>query len=415
MKKITFILLIGIALFTLIGCKSGFKDVKLKETANFKYINHISAPSLEKEYKSLDREFISNYNDFAYKALASIYSDKNNNLYSPASLYMSLSMLLEGADGNSYDQIQNALGSTSYIKTINNNLYANNYYQNDKGEARMANSYWINIDANIKEDYINTLNDNYYAEGFRTRFDDTAKSNMAKWINSKTKDLLNVKKEDFNNLEDMELCVINTIYFDNKWDKEFNTSNNTVDKFYTDEEVNCTYMYHEISSFYYVDESYSAVSDNFYNGNSITYILPNEGVDIKDIINNINFRKIEGYNHNSYNVKLYVPKFKYNVKLDLEPILRSMGIVDIFSTTDANLSKISDDYLYISEITQGAGIEFSEEGVKAASYTKWGAKATAIEIPTNNIIFKLNRPFIYYISDSNGCILFMGTINNPNK
>ena len=92
-----------------------------------------------------------------------------------------------------------------------------------------------------------------------------------------------------------------------------------------------------------------------------------------------------------------------------------MGIVDIFSTTDANLSKISDDYLYISEITQGAGIEFSEEGVKAASYTKWGTKATAMEIPTNTIIFKLNRPFIYYISDSNGCILFMGTINNPNK
>ena len=415
MKKITFILLIGIALFTLVGCKSGFKDVKLKETANFKYINHISTPSIEKEYKSLDREFISNYNDFAYKALASIYRDKNNNLYSPASLYMSLSMLLEGADGNSYDQIRNALGSTSYIKTINKNLYANNYYQNDKGEARMANSYWININANIKEDYINTLNDNYYAEGFKTRFDDTAKSNMAKWINSKTKDLLNVKKEDFNNLEDMELCVINTIYFDNKWNKEFKTSNNTVDKFYTDEEVNCTYMYHEISSFYYVDESYSAVSDNFYNGNSITYILPNEGVDIKDIINNINFRKTDEYSHNSYNVKLYVPKFKYNVKLDLEPILRSMGIVDIFSTTDANLSKISDDYLYISEITQGAGIEFSEEGVKAASYTKWGTKATAMEIPTNTIIFKLNRPFIYYISDSNGCILFMGTINNPNK
>ena len=292
MKKITFILLIGIALFTLVGCKSGFKDVKLKETANFKYINHISTPSIEKEYKSLDREFISNYNDFAYKALGSIYSDKNNNLYSPASLYMSLSMLLEGADGNSYDQIQNALGSTSYIKTINKNLYTNNYYQNDKGEARMANSYWININANIKEDYINTLNDNYYAEGFKTRFDDTAKSNMAKWINSKTKDLLNVKKEDFNNLEDMELCVINTIYFDNKWNKEFKTSNNTVDKFYTDEEVNCTYMYHEISSFYYVDESYSAVSDNLYNGNSITYILPNEGVDIKDIINNINFRNI---------------------------------------------------------------------------------------------------------------------------
>ena len=405
MKKITFILLIGIALFTLVGCKSSFKDVKLKETANFKYINHISTPSIEKEYKSLDGEFISNYNDFAYRALGSIYRDKDNNLYSPASLYMSLSMLLEGADGNSYDQIQNVLGSTSYIKTINKNLYANNYYQNDKGEARMANSYWINIDANIKEDYINTLNDNYYAEGFKTIFDDTAKSNMAKWINSKTKDLLNVKKEDFNNLEDMELCVINTIYFDNKWDKEFKASDNKVDKFYTDEEINCTYMYHEISSFYYVDESYSAVSDNFYNGNSITYILPNEEVDIKDIINNINFRKIEGYNHNSYNVKLYVPKFKYNVKLDLEPILGSMGIVDIFSTTDANLSKISDDYLYISEITQGAGIEFSEEGVKA----------TAIEIPTNTIIFKLNRPFIYYISDSNGCILFMGTINNPNK
>lgn len=415
MKKITLIFLISISLIGLVACKSGFRDVKLKETTNFKYINHISEPSIEKENKYIDKEFIANYNDFAYKALGSIYSDKNNNLYSPASLYMSLSMLLEGADGTSYTQIQNALGSTSYIKTINKNLYANNYYQNDKGEARMANSYWINIDANIKEDYINTLNDNYYAEGFKTKFDDEAKSNMAKWINNKTKDLLNVKKEDFNNLEDMDLCVINTIYFDNKWSKEFKQTANVVDKFYSDEEVNCTYMRHTISSFYYANELYGAVCDNFYNGNYITYILPNEGVEIKDILNDINFRKNEAYATNQFEVDLYVPKFKYNLKLDLEPVLKSMGVVDIFSKTDANLSKISDDKLFISEITQGVGIELNEEGVKAASYTKWGAKATGAEFSTNKIVFKLNRPFIYYISDSNGCILFMGTIYNPNN
>ena len=417
MKKIFVLILIFISTFTFVGCKSGFKEVKIKESANFKYINHIELPSEEKQYLSLDKKDATTYNNFAFKSFSKIYSDKTNNFYSPASLYMALAMIAEGADGTSLEEIKALLGNMSYIKNTNKLLYSNNYYKNDKGEASISNSYWINLDINVKDEYINTLNDYYFAEGFKCKFDNEAKSNMAKWVNNNTKGLLDAKESDFEGLEDMKLCVINTIYFDNKWYVEYKTSDTKTDKFYIGESsIDCSFMYHSIGSVYYANDKYSSVSDSFHNGNSITYILPNEGIDIKDIINDIDFKNNDDYyDKGFYTVKLYVPKFKYNVRMDLKETLMTLGVNEVFSRLDANLSKISDTPLYLDQITQGAGIELNETGVKAAAFTKGMTGAKSADEPRKIIEFRLNRPFIYYISDSNGCILFMGSIDNPNK
>ena len=417
MRKIFIFLISLIFTLSLAGCKSEYKEKIIKESKNFKYINHIVLPSEEKEYKRLDKTDSNTYNKFAYNTFSKMYKDDTNNFYSPASLYMALSMIAEGADGNSLEEIKAALGDMSYIKNTNKLLYSNNYYKNDKGEASIANSYWIKLDIDVKDEFINTLNDYYYAEGFKCEFDSEAKSNMAKWVNNKTKGLLDAKENDFAGLENMKLCFINTVYFDNKWLVEYETSNTRTDKFYVDNNsIDCSFMNHTISSAYYTCDKYSSVVDSFHNGNSITYILPNEGIDIKDIIDDIDFKNNEDYYDAShYTVHLYVPKFKYNVRVDLKDTLISLGVQEVFSKVNANLSKISDTPLYLDQITQGAGIEINESGVKAAAFTKGFTGAKASDEPREVIDFKLNRPFIYYISDSNGCILFMGSIDNPNK
>ena len=70
--------------------------------------------------------------------------------------------------------------------------------------------------------------------------------------------------------------------------------------------------------------------------------------------------------------------------------------------------------LYVSKSIQNAGIEFSESGVKAAAFTFHGMSKGAAA-PQESVNFVLDHPFIYQIYDVNGCVLFMGVVNNPNK
>lgn len=107
-------------------------------------------------------------------------------------------------------------------------------------------------------------------------------------------------------------------------------------------------------------------------------------------------------------LNITVPKFKYITKFDLNNTLESVGVKSIFKGGLDNIEL----GLRVSKIKQVAGIELSEEGVKAAAVTSIDGP-TSVEPIDKKVNIKLNRPFIYYILDSNNTILFSGVMNNP--
>ena len=70
---------------------------------------------------------------------------------------------------------------------------------------------------------------------------------------------------------------------------------------------------------------------------------------------------------------------------------------------------------YVNEITHEAVIDVAETGCEAAAYTmiSVATEAPAPDYPVYT--FNANRPFLYYISDTNGTPLFIGTVNNPTE
>lgn len=411
MKKL--LTIITILIFGLVLSACGAK-YKIRETKSFKYLNKISLPSNEKVNKRIDQKDVDTFNTFAFKSFKEIYKEGDNAFYSPASLYMALSMLAEGANGESLNQINNLLGSSDSRTEINKSLFENNYYENDKGEAKLANSYWINLGLDVKEEYINKLNDKYYATGFASNFDDETKANMAKWINANTNGFLNVKKEEFDDIKDMVLCLINTIYFDNKWATKFDTKDTSTRTFYGKTEESASFMYHDVMHACYIDDEITIAFDKFHNGNSIQYIMANENYTIDNA-----FSALDRYLNNeielkSASINLYVPKFKYYTKMNLMEPLMKLGVSDIFDGYKADFSNISDTPLYVSKTIQNTGIEFNESGVKAAAFSFVGMNKSAAE-PPEKVTIELNRPFIYLIRDSAGCIIFMGVLNQVNK
>ncbi|MBO7078441.1 MAG: serpin family protein, partial [Bacilli bacterium] len=51
----------------------------------------------------------------------------------------------------------------------------------------------------------------------------------------------------------------------------------------------------------------------------------------------------------------------------------------------------------------------------AAAFTFHGMTKESAAEPLDKVEFVLDHPFIYQIYDVNGCVLFMGVVNNPNK
>lgn len=396
-------LLVLIAIM-LAGCKS--KEYIDSET--FEKLSNVTYPNVSEEKTYVNSQQTRLINDSYFKIVDNIYKENENMIYSPASLYMALSLLSEGSTGDSYNELVDYLGVNNLeeLRKLNKDLYENNYYKNKNGEGKIANSIWVKNGGNISLDYIKRLEESYYAESFKADFsNENDKDNIIRWINNNTNDFLKLTKDNYTIDSSISLLLLNTIYFNNKWSEHFDKSLTRKDTFYSyKNDVEVYFMKHSVESVYASSDDYEMVYDYFHNGNKICYLLPSEGKNVKDYLN-VNFME-QKWERVILNIT--VPKFKYITKFDLNDTLESVGVKTIFKGGLDNIEL----GLRVSKIKQVAGIELSEEGVKAAAVTSIEG-TTSVEPIDKKVNIKLNRPFIYYILDSNNTILFSGVMNNP--
>lgn len=396
-------LLVLIAIM-LAGCKS--KEYIDSET--FEKLSNVTYPNVSEEKTYVNSQQTRLINDSYFKIVDNIYKENENMIYSPASLYMALSLLSEGSTGDSYNELVDYLGVNNLeeLRKLNKDLYENNYYKNKNGEGKIANSIWVKNGGNISLDYIKRLEESYYAESFKADFsNENDKNNIIRWINNNTNDFLKLTKDNYTIDSSISLLLLNTIYFNNKWSEPFDKSLTRKDTFYSyKNDVEVYFMKHSVESVYASSDDYEMVYDYFHNGNKICYLLPSEGKNVKDYLN-VNFME-QKWERVILNIT--VPKFKYITKFDLNDTLESVGVKTIFKGGLDNIEL----GLRVSKIKQVAGIELSEEGVKAAAVTSIDGP-TSVEPIDKKVNIKLNRPFIYYILDSNNTILFSGVMNNP--
>jgi len=154
----------------------------------------------------------------------------------------------------------------------------------------------------------------------------------------------------------------------------------------------------------------------------MTIILPNEKKysSPMDYLNEekINFHEISSKLEYKENIHLYLPKFKYELKIDVGSILKKLGMKLAF-TDSADFSNLFDGQCSISNLFQKTYINLNENGTEAAA-------ATAIIMegsPQNQEVeiqryMHVNHSFIYMIEsnkikdiDNNNIMPFIGIVN----
>ena len=148
---------------------------------------------------------------------------------------------------------------------------------------------------------------------------------------------------------------------------------------------------------------------------------------VQTLINNTkNADQIESYKDGVVTtLKGKIPFFKFDYGIDLMSDLKELGITDVFSTADADLSGMIafDEELsqkpYIEFVVHKADIEFSNDGIKAAAVTAAGGMGSAgyisfdynWDVPVEEIDLTFDKPFLFLIRDkATGEVWFVGTV-----
>ena len=421
--------IIPISSVVVIGVVSAITIVSLNH--KFDIPNKYCLNEVNRTYNNKKVEVSDDYKD-AIKNFATDYAlnitknNLDNEIFSPLSIVTCYSMLLEGANGETYNELRNALGFNDSIdiKNETQKMLNNTFIKTEQTQLNVNQSIWLDNEyaANIKKDYLDKLTNYYYAEAYQDDLKtDNAKKLLAKYINKNTNNLMKIKKEDFSGYDGI-MWLVNTIYMKSKWTAEFyetksdfkNINGITNTKDFIATRVSYSGIYQS--------ENSTTFSTSFQQGLQVNFMIPNSiDANFKNFVNdNNNWNNLLNYKKSRYmagTVNFKMPKLSVKSSYDLKKELISLGINKIFDENSADLTGIiefDDSYnLYVSNTMHKAAIEFNKDGVEAAAVTIIeGSKSTGIDPDAKQIDFFLDQPFIYSITDANDIPLFVGIVTN---
>ncbi|MBP1743612.1 MAG: serine protease inhibitor [Firmicutes bacterium] len=361
--------------------------------------------------------FVDSNNGFAFDVFRELNSGagEGNIFISPLSISTALSMVYEGAGGETREAMARALNYEEIEPAVLNDGYKNLLLhlnsQDSKVKLGIKNSIWIRQGEAIKEDFINTNEDVFDAYISEIDFSQSdAADRINKWISEATEG--KIEKMVASPIDPMVVMyLINAIYFKGEWTTRFEEKNTFEAKFNSADGSQGDIMMMSMQSDmkYALEEGYRAIKLPYGSKNIAMYcILPEGGATVDEIIGNMDSKKwdeIKGRTAMTEAVNIQIPRFKidYGIK-ELNESLTAIGMGICF-TEEADLTGIRDNIL-ISSVLHKAVIEVNEKGTEAAAVTVVEIKETAYSEQPE---FIADRPFVFIIEDSEtGSILFMG-------
>jgi len=366
-------------------------------------------------------------NQFAFDFYAKRNSDSNF-FFSPYSVSGAVSMVYEGAKGDTATQIASVfyLPNIKVLETSSAKIYNDINKRNKSYALNTANALWAQKNYIFLSEYFSTV-DKYYG-GKLTNLDfvdDTENSRLTinKWVEDQTNDKIKdlIPQGAINGFT--RLVLTNAIYFKGKWDKQFEKAETKQEDFTVAVgntiKTDMMRLTGEDAKFKYAENDDIQVLNMPYQGNdlSMTLLLPKAGKSMQDAEKYLNAEKFSsleaGMQESQVNV--YIPKFKLETKYFMKDDLFSMGMPIAFSGSADFSGMTGKKDLTIDQVIHQAFVEVNEEGTEAAAATAITMKLTAMA-PSSIKTFRADHPFIFLIQqNSTGNILFLGRLNNPAK
>lgn len=384
---------------------------------------NIEVPTSDIELNLKSSEIIEADNQFGTELFNLIIDEETeapNLMISPLSVSLALAMAYNGAEGETKKQMEEVLHKNGITADEINQSYkslVNALESHDpKVELSIANSIFYNKGYSFKQEFMQT-NQSYYDAEIQEL--DFSNSNLTletvnNWVKNKTKNKIESILDQVSPYD--VLYLINAIYFKGEWTYQFDTDDTQDRPFYTESnsELSVPTMRIEETFNYTSENEFEALELPYGSGKySMLILLPNEGHTVNEVAGLITADNISTWTNEMNEVEktVYLPKFEFAYQNSLVDNLKALGMLDAFSTTDADFSDITDVFIYISDVLHKSYIKVDEEGTEAAAVTGITFEITSVG-PNQDFI--VDHPFAFAIREKDtNAILFVGKVSNP--
>jgi serine protease inhibitor len=345
-----------------------------------------------------------------------------NTTVSPLSVSLALAMTYNGAQGETKTEMEKAMKLSGLTPEQINNSHKALVEALQSGDPQVvleiANAIFHRSGMTIEPDFIKTNQDYYSAKvNALPATSNEALKAVNDWVAQKTHDKIPTILDQVD--PQTAMILLNAIYFNGIWKTKFDekATHNLPFNFADGTQKEVPTMKLENSLEYTSNDLFSAVNLPYGNGQfQMTVLLPNEGKTTKNMIAQLNTDNWRGWmkSFKSGDCVVTMPRFKFSWDMELNDVLKTMGMQKAF-TSMADFSGIcKDGGLYIDKVIHKTYIDVNESGTEAAAVTAVVMRFTSSLEPDLRKYFTVNHPFLFAITEkTTGAILFIGEVTNP--
>jgi serine protease inhibitor len=388
--------------------------------------------SLPRDLSVAELRVVEGSNTFALDLLRELVaaSETPNVFMSPVSASMALGMTMNGADGETWSQMRDALGFTGMDEAEINrgyrDLIALLLGLDSSVRFGIGNSIWAHHGVSLLPDYLDRVRAAFEAEVRTVDFGDPAtRDAINRWVSQATNGRIDRMIESIP--PEVVMYLINAVYFQGDWRTRFDRRQTGPAPFrLADGSTRQVDMMSGKVGYRMLREHgpdvVSGVELPYARGAfAAVAILPPQGQPIRDFIAEIDRSRwadwmatfdeaaaAEDTDREGMLVRL--PKFRIEWTDSLIGPLRRLGMTDAFLPYTADFSRMNGARdLFVSEVFQKTFLKVDEAGTEAAAATAVGMGV--VSVPPS---LTFNRPFLFAIRERfSGTILFVGVIGDP--
>jgi serpin B len=387
---------------------------------------HAAPPSASVDVAAAD-------NAFGFRLLNAVQKTipNGNVVLSPVSAALNLSMALNGADGQTRQEMLAALSLSGLelgaINAANAQLIKVIRTPAKSITLSAANSLWVDSRrATLRPDYVKQTQASYDAEMIDLDFSDPSAANrINSWASKETYGRIS---KVIDRIERAELALLlNAMYFKGQWAHKFDKAQTQQRDFtLADRSVKQVQRMAQSGRFdYFETPQMQAIRLPFGEGDLVMEILlPAKSSSLGALEAELTPEHWTGwqaqYASRSGNIEL--PRFELNSNYRLNEPLQTLGMTRAFHPDGAQLTGMFSSAagqpragrFFISSVLQSTYWKVDEEGAEAAAVTTTGVRATAVARPEQPFRMIVDRPFFCAIEDRrSGALLFVGAIYDP--
>ena len=412
MKKYISFLLVIVLMFSLLsgcGTKLPNQEPSIEEEPS------VQEPSLEIDMTDIPQ---TGFNDFDHSLICFLQKsglDRKSFSVSPLSFKAALCLLLEGADGESEQQLLKALGfqdkkeAEDWYATVQENVdifeeQSRTFEDPDSIAYKVVNSVWKNssIPGSFTQEYLDAVESVFGSVAYEKPANQLTEA-VNQWASDETNGMISEIVDD---ISDVSVVLANALYLKTNWYDEMSEIG---ERDFTDIDGNVVqkqFLMQQDMFQYYEDDNTQIVILPLEGGISMAFVI-GDNTDISDKLQHTEIKTVH----------LEVPEIDLETSFSNSEFvyyLQSVGCDKIFNPNNNDFKHMFTTGLYVDDIIQKTKVKTDKYGLEAAAVTAITVKATSAEPGPEEIIeFIADKPFTFYVFNGDNTspeLLFYGQI-----